>query len=487
VPQAGTTLSASAGEGGMTLQVNEGSVTITEEDGRSRSLVTGGNLTLDTGGVEQAEPSAVVTLPRPNARFIKNSADPLNVRFAWNAANIDQQQPLRLEIASGPNFKRIARTIEGVNAADAALGAGTWHWRLSYQNAVLSAGQFTIADAAVSAIASPIKGSLFRYRDNLPAVRFEWKPVENASYYILQIDHLPDSQNPLITRQTAAASFVEQIPEAGTWHWRVKPVFSSLYEGSADFSPPGSFRVEQIDASALAAAGKLSVTLVLPESSSEPAVVTKNLPGSNADNPPSALLPEAKTPPPAMPESSNGFISSTAGWKTMYQKSSMSTISIGKEIIDGMERDVLTINATLSREDSNWAGTALGQGYLFHNAWSRSNMEYNETAATDTALIQKLINANGVRFKVLGDGKRWRIYFLTSDVKDNAFHGITISTQNGEVSSHDISYSRLNQPDSRERAVRFNRNNIKEIVIEKSNNTGNFGTSTIKIFDFEVY
>jgi hypothetical protein len=64
---------------------------------------------------------------------------------------------------------------------------------------------------------------------------------------------------------------------------------------------------------------------------------------------------------------------------------------------------------------------------------------------------------------------------------------MTISTKNGEVSSHDISYNRLNQPDSRERTVRFNRSNIKEIVIEKSVNTGNFGTSTIKIFDFEVY
>ncbi|GBU29539.1 hypothetical protein R84B8_03111 [Treponema sp. R8-4-B8] len=90
-PEAGTTLSVSAGESGMTVQVNEGSVLITKEDGQSSVLVTGENLTLDTDGVEQAVPSAVVTLPRPNARFIKSNVEPLNVRFAWNTANIEQK------------------------------------------------------------------------------------------------------------------------------------------------------------------------------------------------------------------------------------------------------------------------------------------------------------------------------------------------------------------------------------------------------------
>jgi hypothetical protein len=295
-PQAGTTLSASAGEDGMTLQVNEGSVTITEEDGQSRLLVTGGNLTLDTEGVEQAVPSAVVTLPRPNARFIKNGAQqPLNVRFAWNTANIDQKQPLRLEIAAGPNFTRLARSIESVDSASAALEAGTWYWRLSYQNTVLSSGQFTIADAAVTALASPIQNSLFRYRDNLPAVRFEWQPVEGASYYILEAGLTPDVSNPLVTRQTAVASFVEPGLEAGTWYWRVKPVFSALYEGSAAFSPAASFRVERIDEPAAAGAGdKLSVTLVLPESAPVPAVVEETPPETET-----VKLPETNSPPPA--------------------------------------------------------------------------------------------------------------------------------------------------------------------------------------------
>jgi len=246
-PKAGTILSASAGEDGMMVQVNEGSVLITKEDGQSSVLVTGEALSLDTKGIEQAVPSAVVTLPRPNARFIKNNAEPLNVRFAWKTANVDQKQRLRLEISAAPNFYRLAQTIESVDSANSALGAGTWHWRLSYQGVVLSAGQFTIVDAALSTLVSPIQNSLFRCREELPSVRFEWQPIEEASYYILQAGLAPDLSDILITRQTAVASFVESVLEVGTWYWQVKPVFSSIYEGNTVFSPIASFKIEQID------------------------------------------------------------------------------------------------------------------------------------------------------------------------------------------------------------------------------------------------
>jgi hypothetical protein len=321
-PQTGTIMSASADEDGMKLQVNEGSVTITEEGARgaqSRQLVTGENMVLDAKGVEQSPPSAVVTQPRPNARFIKNSAQqPLNVNFAWNAVNIDQKQPLRLEIAAGSAFTRITRTIEGVNSANTALGAGTWYWRLMYQNTVLSSGQFTIVDVEASSLASPIKDSLFRSQEDTLAVRFEWQPMEYASYYIIEAGLTPDFQNPLITKQTAVASFVEQVPQAGTWYWRVKPVFPSLFEGSADFSQTSSFSIEVINEPVTAGVANndrqgaspstalesalvekrisSSVTLVLPEAEPEAEVVRE--PETKPEAAP-VFLPEAKNLLPA--------------------------------------------------------------------------------------------------------------------------------------------------------------------------------------------
>jgi len=493
-PSAGATLSASAGESGMTLQVNKGSVIITEEDGQSRSMEAGEALILDTEGVERAAPAAVVTLPRPNARFIKNSAEPLNIRFAWNVINIDQRQPLRLEIAAGPNFTRIVRTAEGIDFSNVALGAGIWYWRLSYQDAVLSSGQFTIADAAMSAPASPIQDSQFSYQENMP-VRFEWQPVEGVSYYILEAGLTPDIIYPSITRQTAIASCVESNMEAGNWYWHVKPVFSSLYEGATAFSQVSSFRIEKIDepAAIVQTVENLPVMPAQPEPEPIAAVIHEPakpvIPSVSSLPQTPVLLPEEKNLPPDVSAISNGFISSTAGWKTLHDSSSKSSISIDRERIDGMEKEVLTINVTRAAgESSRWAGATLTEEAFFAKVLigQTKNSKSTGTTATDINLIQKLVNANGIRFKVLGDGKKWRVYFATSDINDGAYHGVTITTQNGQVGNIDISYNKMNQPDWG-RKIRFNKNNLKGITFERSADTGGAGASSIKIFDFEVY
>jgi len=508
-PTAKTTLSVSAKESGITVQVNEGIATITG-DGYSRSMDTGEALLLDTKGVEYAVPAAVVTLPRPNARFIKNSVEPVNIRFAWNTLNIDKKTPLRLEIAAGYNFTRIVRTAEGIDSSNVSLGAGIWYWRLSYQDAILSSGQFTIVDTAISAPVSPVQNSLLNYKENPPPVRFEWQPVEGASYYILEAGLAPDITNPSITRQTAVASYVELSMGTGTWYWHVKPVFSYLYEGSAVFSQISSFRIEKIDEPAVAVQTVDNPPVIQalsepepipaaapktakPAKSAAPSVSKTTTPAASTSNP--EVTPKPVTPSVsdmATPDSSISspgvFISSTAGWKALYDGKSTSNISVGREIIDGMEREVLTINNNLAGGDSKFAGATLTEEDFFAKVLApQSKSKSTGTTVTDNNLIKKFANANGIRFKALGDGKRWRVYFATTDVNDTAYHGVTISTQNGQISNIDVSFSKLNQPDWGRR-TKFNKNNIKGITIERSADVGGgSGASAIKIFDFEIY
>jgi hypothetical protein len=500
-PTAKGTLSVLAGESGITLQVNEGSAIITGEDGQSRSMDAGEALILNNQGVEQAAPMAVVMMPRPNARFIKNSVEPLNIRFTWNVINIDQQQPLRLEIAAGPNFTRIVRTAEGVNFSNVALGAGTWYWRLSYQDTVLSSGQFTIVDAAISSSTSPLKDSI-DYRENMP-IRFEWQSIEEASYYILEASLTPDIKNPSITRQTAIASYVETSMKAGDWYWRVKPVFSSVYEGTTVFSQVASFRIEKNEepAAVVQTADDSAIMPTQPEAETKSADNSKTKksdkstnPAKPADSAASDNLVNPVTPPVsdtatlADPISDTDiFILPTAGWKTITDNNgSRSNINIAGEIIDGKEINVLTISSILAGGTSRWTGATLTEENFITKVLHLYSRTTGTTAA-DIILIQKLANANGVRFKILGDGKKWEVYFPTTDVNDGAYHGLTISTQNGEVSNIDVPFNKLTQPSYGMR-IRFNKNKLKGITIQKSDNIGS-GTaaSTIKIFDFEVY
>lgn len=152
----------------------------------------------------------------------------------------------------------------------------------------------------------------------------------------------------------------------------------------------------------------------------------------------------------------------TSGWLANNDNKSSANVNIVKEQIDGQEWDVLVINANL-KSNNGWAGAML----------------------TDENIIQRLQNASGVRFKVLGDGKKWRVNLPTSNVTDDSFHGMTISTQNKKVSSFDVSFVLLKQPNRGKKAV-FNKYRINGIRIERTKDTGT-GASVIKVFDFEIF
>jgi hypothetical protein len=154
-------------------------------------------------------------------------------------------------------------------------------------------------------------------------------------------------------------------------------------------------------------------------------------------------------------------ISPYSGWWRNKDKNSSSDITIDKEQIDGKEQYVLTIEVNVA--PNGWANALTDKGFI----------------------IQNLKDANGVRFKALGDGKKWKVMFFTSDVTDGCFHGTIITTQKGKVTSHDIPFSRVKQPDWGKR-VKFNKDNITGLGIERSGDMET-GKGIIKVFDFELY
>ena len=242
---AGTALTAAAGKDGIALQVNEGKAVFIEE-GANREIVSGTMIALDAEGTEQRAPSAVVTLPRPNARYVKSGEQSLPVAFAWNRVNLQPQDTLRLEIAPDRNFSRIVQSVQNLSSsAEVFLEAGLWNWRLSHENTVLSSGRLTVVEASNLSLLSPVRGSLFRYQDEQPLLRFQWSEIEEASHYIIEIASTPDFTNPRINKQIAAPFFVDSTLAEGTWYWRIMPVFSDLYEGRSSFSAVSSFRIEQ--------------------------------------------------------------------------------------------------------------------------------------------------------------------------------------------------------------------------------------------------
>jgi hypothetical protein len=246
----GTVLNASMGKDGGVVKVTEGTAAFIDEE---REISSGTMIALDLNGAEKMEKAVIVLQPQPNVRYLKNNPEPLRINFKWNRINLDSGEHLRLEIAADRNFSRIIRVIENLDTdAVVALDAGFWYWRLSFGNTnILSSGRLTLTDAEGPALLSPATNSQFNYQNSLPQLRFQWSEIPDASSYILEVAQTPDFVNPQLRSRTTSIFLIDSSLGSGTWYWRVMPVFPSIYEGSAAFSPVSFFRVEQSDTDAL--------------------------------------------------------------------------------------------------------------------------------------------------------------------------------------------------------------------------------------------
>jgi len=241
----GAVMSAAAGDNGsFLLQVIEGSARFIGE-GAGREITSGMAVAMDAAGNEIMQRSAVVTSPPPNARYLKNSSDPYTVNFSWNKINIDPSQSLRLDISRDRNFSQIFRVIENLdNRAQVLLDSSVWFWRLSLEDAVLTAGNLTIADGDLQ-LESPAQNSLFCYQDELPVVNFHWAQAEDAVSYTIEISKTPDFAVANVRYSGPAAFYSESRLAQGIWYWRVMPVFPPVFKGDTSFSTPASFRIER--------------------------------------------------------------------------------------------------------------------------------------------------------------------------------------------------------------------------------------------------
>jgi hypothetical protein len=243
----GAVISASSGtDGRVSLHVNSGSAQFIGE-GAGREIAAGQAVTMDANGNELPQRTAVVTSPFPNARYLKGRTEPFAVNFSWNRINLDPSQTLRLDIGTDSNFSQIFRIYDDLdNRAQVLLDSGLWFWRLSFEDTVLTAGRFTIADSSLE-LESPALNSLYQYYDELPVINFQWKGAEEAVSYVIDISDAPDF-SPVRFRVDSSTAFLRQSGlDEGLWYWRVRPVFPPVYEGAVSFSRPSSFRIEKSD------------------------------------------------------------------------------------------------------------------------------------------------------------------------------------------------------------------------------------------------
>ena len=243
----GTVISADAGKGGISVQVNEGNARIVESGRTARAISSGSAVAVNAEGIEQPARAVVVTQPVPNARYVKTTKEPLAVNFSWNGINLSPSERPRLEISSDRNFTRISGVVENIGTqAQARIDSGSWYWRLLFDDTALATGRLTVADGSGPELQSPAFNSLFNYSGEPSPLNFQWARVPEAVSYIVEVSNTVDFSNPKIRGQSSAASMKISTLGEGMWFWRVMPVFPSVFSGNAVFSTPSFFRIERI-------------------------------------------------------------------------------------------------------------------------------------------------------------------------------------------------------------------------------------------------
>jgi hypothetical protein len=238
-------LSAESNAEGLVVQVAEGSALLAGADG-SREAAAGTVISLDASGVEQAKPAAAVYVPHPNARFLNSREEDLRVVFLWNRINLSDNEVLRLEAAADKNFSRIRGYLEtSGSTAQLDFPPGSWYWRLVTAGAnTLASGKLSVLRVSPPSLITPASSAVYHYRTKFPPVRFQWAAVPGAYAYVLDAADNPAFSDPALASRVQGTSFETSSLGAGTWYWRVTPVFSSDYEGAAE-AASSSFRIDQ--------------------------------------------------------------------------------------------------------------------------------------------------------------------------------------------------------------------------------------------------
>jgi hypothetical protein len=266
----GGNLDVGSGEKGLAISSGGSSITVTGQaslnkdsegfglsvlEGRASfdgaELETGGILALDASGEISAEPIIVMTSFGSSAQVLGKPGEAFPVYFAWNASNFNAGTHVIVEIAADRGFGQIVQAKDVIDSSSVAipLECGTYWWRAfpAHQGSMTPAsrmhpsGTLDIIPAISATLLTPAHQQRFTFSGE-SHISFSWTGVEAASEYLIEISAnagMSVSETRLVAKNSATINGLE----AGTWYWRVTPVFPSWVKGSVSHSAVYEFTI----------------------------------------------------------------------------------------------------------------------------------------------------------------------------------------------------------------------------------------------------
>ncbi|MGP1576368.1 MAG: FecR domain-containing protein [Treponema sp.] len=262
------------GENSITLNNNSSAIVDTEGD-KLLIEVTSGSLEflhnsesytvmqheavqLDNDQVRVEKPACIPVEPVHNARFVSKNIQP-ELSFSWLHSEDPAMVHPVLHIANDKAGKKIiaeasvatATLQDGRYMCSALLPIqeGIFYWYVTDDTGTMShIRRFALTHTEDTELIAPENGTVFTYRTKKPAIRFSWVNSAQASSVIFELSTDAAFSNPIIKNHTAAQWLDVRNLEAGTYYWRVSPLYQQKILGD-EFTPTvHQFSILQKDA-----------------------------------------------------------------------------------------------------------------------------------------------------------------------------------------------------------------------------------------------
>ncbi len=209
----------------MTVEVLQGEIAVTESDGSSRTVSEAQGLELDlkTGSGKTVAYSVFPLLPEQNARLLLERTGSANIDFSWK---LEGGESAVFELSGDRDFASPAVTTPAAGGGlRLEVAPGTWFWRVRAPDGTVSPSRrFALLAEEAPRPILPESGAEMRFRAKLPAVRFSWTEMADATAYILEVSRDRQFTKPVLKNRTALTGLTINSLGEGDWYWRVSAV-----------------------------------------------------------------------------------------------------------------------------------------------------------------------------------------------------------------------------------------------------------------------
>ncbi len=179
--------------------------------------------------------------PVSGAIFV-TQGDAVPVDFSWQSEVAEKGYTL--QIAASPDFGREVRTVAASGEhARQSVPTGVYYWRVSAGGATSPAEQLTVRRDVPIVPETPAADSVFGYDATLPLINFSWSPSQVTGRYELEVASDAQFSNIVDRVEAATTGIAVNTLAAGSYYWRVVPLYSFGTAAGGEPSAAASFSI----------------------------------------------------------------------------------------------------------------------------------------------------------------------------------------------------------------------------------------------------